>query len=132
MEINATSHAFDRAFDDGQPDAGAFVFFFAMDAAKDLEDAVAMLRGDANAVVFDVKAHPAFYTLSPDFDFGLLAAFDEFEGVAQEVGDALGEQRGVTEHGQERGLDLDLRSGGLELRVLLDDIDDQFVEIDRL
>src|SRR5439155_10324179 len=55
---------------------------------------------------------------------------DEFDGVAQQVRDALGQKTLVAQHRRQSAFDLDVHSGRMPIRVALHDFPDQFVEVD--
>ncbi len=132
LEIDLAPHAFDGALDNRQANAGTIVLFVAVDTSEDLKDAVAMLWRGADAIVLYAKAHAILPGSGPDLDLRFSAALDEFDRVAEEVGDALCEECRVAEHRQERVADFNVRPRGLKLRVLFQDIADEPGQVDGL
>jgi hypothetical protein len=81
------AHAFDAFFDDGQAEAGAFVF--AIVALEKLKDPLLGVGVDANAIVLKGEVDVRVVLAKENAHPGLRAGRDEFDGVAEEVGNAL-------------------------------------------
>src|SRR6266545_7297097 len=101
LDPNAAAVPLDDLFADAQPDARAREFFLSVKPLKNHEDALEILRRDANAIV----AHGQF----PDRPLALAADVDlrrrfsvELEGVAHEVLEKLSEQARIAFHSRER------------------------------
>jgi hypothetical protein len=117
----------DDLADEGEADAGAFVVTF--EAFEHVEDAVLAGGVDANAVILEPEADGAaggagavfVDGLGPDADLREDTRGDEFDGVVEEVGEALGHGGLVAEDGGHGFLDVDFGPGRLELRVGLEE-----------
>ena len=81
---------FHDLFTHGEPDAGAAIFGFAMEAFEDGKDLFGVFLGKANAVVGDVDVVLAVFEAAGDaHDWGRPVA-GIFEGIGNEVGEQLG------------------------------------------
>src|SRR5205085_11397377 len=89
------------------------------------------LRGDADAVVFDPKNHVAILKLRADTDQGAFANGNELYRIAQKIRDALSEGGYVAKNPGKWTLDLEVHVFGAQLRIGLDDISNELIEIHR-
>ena len=95
---NATAHALNAFADNGKADASAVVAG-AVEPFENAEDAIGILRRNADAVVFDPNAGAAILDFGMNADVGSVASFDEFEGIAEEIGADLSQDRFFREDG---------------------------------
>ncbi len=68
LDSDISTHAKDGAFYDGKADASSLDTGGGATAGKHLEEAFAILFGNAQAVVTNVQTHFAFEPLGPDFN----------------------------------------------------------------
>ena len=84
------THSFDTVPDDSQAEAGAGVFF-ALQAGEKAEDFFAMSQVDADTVILNTDADQFTFFFGGKAQERLDAGSEEFQGVAREVEDGLGE-----------------------------------------
>lgn len=113
FDANAAAHAFNTFAHDGEADTGAVVAS-TVEPFEDAENALFILRGNADAVVFDPNAGGTVLDFGADADVRNFAFFDEFEGVAEEIGTDLSEDGFLGEDGWERFFDDHFPSGVLD------------------
>jgi hypothetical protein len=88
FHTSGAAHAFDAFADDGKADAGARVCL-AVQPLKDEKDTLDVLRGNADAIVRDPKPNSFTPFLSRESDLRRDAGWDEFQSVAEKVGQDL-------------------------------------------
>ena len=81
FDADFAAHAGDGFLDDSEADAGAGVFIAVVEAFEDAENAFAMFRSDADAVVFDPDADEIAVAFFANDDFGSHSFGAEFDGV---------------------------------------------------
>src|SRR5947209_2114816 len=82
---DAPAVALDHLFADGQPDARTRVLLAVVQALEDQENALGVLRLDADAVVAHPKEPVTVLAAGADVDPGRLAVLAELDGVAEQV-----------------------------------------------
>src|SRR5439155_2048523 len=130
LDPDAPAVAPDDLLDDGQADAGAGIRVAGVQALEHLEDALAVARVDADAVVGDLEVPVLALAARADLDArGGLAA--ELQRVGDEVLEQLGELHPVAvDGGQIGGEHLPARLGDL-LAQALEHLAQQLADVDR-
>src|ERR1043166_9361026 len=114
LDANFGAHPFGGFADDGETDAGALVFRVGMNPFEQTKDSLLILRGNADPVVFEPKANRTIReVLHGDFDSRRSAGRNKFCAIAEQVGDALGQERFVPHDPGQRAGDANLRFDGL-------------------
>src|SRR6185295_350570 len=85
LDSHSTAHPFHRLPHDGEPDAGAGIGFLFVKPLEDPEDALQVLRRDADSVVFDPEPHPRISHFTPYFDPRLRTGGDELRGIRKQI-----------------------------------------------
>src|SRR5262249_19072554 len=88
------------------------------------------LRCDPDSIILEANLDDSVDVSRVDPHFWCFARPDEFHGVANQVGDALGERSFVSEDSRQRLQDLYVRSRWVESWILLHDVAHEFIEID--
>src|SRR5205823_4790053 len=91
FEADGAAHSLGGFLDNRKANASPLVFVIRVNAAKNLEDTIAVFGRDADALVFHPDADVFGNWLGAHHHFGRASRRDEFAGVDQEVGQNLGE-----------------------------------------
>src|SRR5687768_3743505 len=83
IDAGRSAHSFHSTFDDRQTYAGARVLFRTLEALEEAEDSFPMLRGNADAVVFNPNTDKFVIGLGAHFYLWSTPFRDELEGVAE-------------------------------------------------
>src|SRR6185295_14091747 len=68
LDSRSTAHPFHCLPHDGEPDARAGICFLFVKTLEDPEDALQVLRRDADSIVFDPEPHPRISHFTPHVD----------------------------------------------------------------
>ena len=107
FEPDVATVAADDFFANGEADAGAGVFVGGVEALKDDEDTVGKSRVNADAIVGNGEVPVGVVLCGGDGDVGGKVGFAEFEGIADEVLEELGELGVVAVEGGKGAVDGD-------------------------
>src|SRR5581483_1447994 len=106
----AAAHALGALAHDRKPEARAGIGLDAVQPLEDPEDALLILRGDADSVVLDAQAYAVLVAFAAHMDARLDVRSDELDRVREQIDDHLHECRAVREPNGQRLGDRDMRA----------------------
>src|SRR5581483_6214573 len=131
LYANPAAHTLDSLAHDSQADAVALVLLIRMQALKDSEKPMLVLRFNANTVILEEHSDMAVITFRPDLASGHGIREDKLARIAEEIGDRLHERRLVAHDFAQVGRDLDSAGERLNVWRLLDDVAHKRIQLDR-
>src|SRR6266404_1613278 len=100
-----------------------------MDSLKNPKNSLPVIRGDADAIVFDPKPNFQAFEFTPNLNARTRSLSDKFDRIAEDVRDALRERSLIRIDGAKRLLDLDFCLRRVKAWILLDNLGHQLFEM---
>src|ERR1041385_2424726 len=133
VETDLRVHAFDGLAHDGQANARSLVSRGRMNSLEEAENALVIFGSDADAVVLKPHADRSVtHRLRGNLEVWSGSGENEFYGVAQEVGNALGQKGFIAHDFGQTFFDANLRFDRLPAREGFNEVAHEAVQIHRL
>src|SRR4051794_9776884 len=137
FEAHFAAHALDGAAYDGETNASAFVGANGIEPLEHHKDFVLRFFRNADAVILNPQSNHGSFDFvgslscyfGADDDAGANAGSDEFDSVAQEVRNDLGEGSGIGKHSWKWSFNSNLSLARLKIGIGIDDLWNESLEV---